>query len=338
MGRTLQAGTAALAASLALAAAGAAPAWGAEAALTTPFTTDRPQQSTGAVLHVRYGREEEKPPALTAGAFDLPAGTVLDTTAVPACEATDEEFRARGRDACPPETKVGAGFLVAVTGTGPPGDPVHTDVTVFNGPGELIEVVTFKGTNAFAGLDRLSVDGRTLTAHPPPTPGGPPDGRTTIREVRIELPARVGADGRPYLRTPPSCPPDGQWRGEGRFAFADGSTATVPTAQPCRAAAAPDARPLPATATPPRARLGLRVLTRRLVARRRSRVRVEVTSAVSGCRSGVVVRVGRRRTTTGPRGRGVLRVTVRRPGRVRGRAAKPGCGRSTAQLRVLRRR
>ena len=233
------------------------------------FSTERAAAPSGLALHVVY-REPKNPegkaPALTKGAFALPAGTRIDNAAVPACTASDAELRARGRDACPAASRIGDGFLVATTGT--PADPVRADVTVFNGRAEIIELVTFAGTNTTAGFDRLTVEGSTLRAHPPTTPGGPPDGKTTIREVRISIPAR-GA----LVRTPPSCA-DGTWRAVGTFGFEGYSGDvivghTVPCAAPPAAAATPP-RSAPARKAKPRKAKPRKAKPRRACARKRS--------------------------------------------------------------------
>ena len=285
------------------------------------FSTDRPGAQSGLSLFVVYrdpADPEGKAPALTKAAFGLPPGTRIDTRAVPRCTATDEELRARGRDACPAASKVGEGTLVATTGT--PSDPLKADVTVFNGTNQLIELVTFEGTNQTAGFDRLTVEGSTLRAHPPTTPGGPPDGRTTIREVRIALAQRGG------LITTAPCPADAVWRGVGSFSFEGRPDATVAASQPCRPAA-------PEQPGPPRVEddlgplvvpgsaLRVRVLPRRVRSGRRTRVRVLVTGP---CARGATVRIALSKAKTDGAGRATLRIRIRRSAAVR--VTKPGCG------------
>ena len=326
MGRMIAAGAAAVAAGLLapVPAAGAGPA-----EFDFKFTTDRVGATAGMNFHIVYRRPEDpegKAPALKEAAFALPAGTRIDNGAVPKCTATDEEFRARGRDACPAEANIGDGSLVATTGT--PGDPVRTDVTVFNGDGEIVELVTFEGTNTMAGLDRLTVEGSTLRAHPPATPGGPPDGRTTIREIRIAIAARRG-----LVTTPGSCPSGGAWRAVGTFAFEGYPETSVPSTTPCRggapsAAPPPEVVPGAAGAAPA---LRVRVSPRRVRAGRRSRVRIVVSGP---CASGATVRIGRSRARTDTRGRATLRVRIRRSAAVR--VTRPGCRAVRARLRAIR--
>jgi hypothetical protein len=244
MRTTLQRRAAAAVAALAalMTAAPADASAGERATLAMPFTETVAGRSTGLEIAVRYMAPDDpdaKPPAITRAEFELPAGTALDLGAVPACTATDHELQLRGRDACPVGSRVGTGELVAITGFGAPIDPVHADVTIFNGRGELIELVTFAGTNVYAGSDRLTVEGTTLRANPPVVPGGPPDGRTAVREIRVSIPARTGAAGRPYLTTPSACPID--------CGAARGASASVTAARRSspRSSAAADARRRP---------------------------------------------------------------------------------------------
>ena len=197
--------------------------------------TKRAGAPTGLTFQVGYKNPsgpEAKPPPVTGAVFHLPAGLRINNRAVPRCSATDEAFRASGRAACPVDTRVGSGALVAMTGF-PGADPLVADIVAFNGDGELIEVVFFKGTNVVAGMDRLTIAPGRLTAHPPATPGGPPDGRTTIREVRLRIPRRIGPGGRAYVTTPRRCL-TGRWRSRARYEFADGGETVVRDSTPCR--------------------------------------------------------------------------------------------------------
>ena len=202
------------------------------------FTTPDPSSVTGLTLHVKFDNSEDpggKAPALADGVYGLPEGTRIDTTAVPQCTASDAELQVLGRDACPAESRIGDGTLTGTTGT--PADPLQGDVTVFNGDRQIIELVTAPGTNAVAGFDRLTVEGSSLHAHPPATPGGPPDGRTTIKEIRVAIAPRG------IFITQPACPADGLWWGSGTVAFASGTRLTGVAAVPCTAP-----KPAPAAA------------------------------------------------------------------------------------------
>lgn len=317
---------------VAIAAIGAgAPAPGAVAAeraeLDLRLTERAPAAPTGLELGVVYRHPDDadaKPPQIRRLRIELPAGAAIDDGALPRCEASDEQLRLLGRHACPPASELGRGRLVADSGLGAPIDPLHGDVTLFNGRGELIELVTFHDTEVVAGFDRLRIDGGALVGNPPATPGGPPDWQTTIRSVRFAV-APAGTAERPYLRTPPRCPPGGAWTATGTFAFADGGEATASATTPCARAVAADARRVPR----------LHVRPRRVRAREPARFHVRVVAAAAGCAAGASVRLGRARARTGADGRATLVATLRRPGRARVRALKRGCGRATALVRVL---
>ena len=200
--------------------------------------TKRAASPTGLRFGVGYRNPadaEAKPPPVTGAVFHLPPGLRINNRAVPRCSASDADFRARGRAACPAATRVGSGTLVAMTGF-PGVDPLTADIVAFNGVGELVEVVFFQGTNTVAGMDRLTIARGRLTAHPPATPGGPPDGRTVVRDVRLLIPRRIGPGGRAYVTTPPRCL-TGRWRSRAHYEFADGGETVVRDSTPCRRAA-----------------------------------------------------------------------------------------------------
>lgn len=197
--------------------------------------TKRAGAPTGLRIQVGYKNPADpnaKPPAVTGAVFHLPPGLRIANRALPRCAATDEEIRASGREACPPGTRVGSGTLVAMTGF-PGADPLVADIVAFNGVGEIVEVVFFKDTDVVAGMDRLTIAPGRLTAHPPATPGGPPDGRTVVREVRLRIPRRIGPGGKPYVTTPRRCT-TGRWRSRADYEFADGGRTVVRDSTPCR--------------------------------------------------------------------------------------------------------
>ncbi|MEA2386629.1 MAG: hypothetical protein QOJ22_803 [Thermoleophilaceae bacterium] len=286
------------------------------------LSTQTPGASTGLTFHILYKHPDDpegKPPPVTGAVFDLPPGMRIANDALPQCTASDADFRAQGRQACPEDTHVGGGTLIAMTGA-PGADPVTTDVEAYNGDGELIEVVFFEGTNTVAGMDRITIEGEKLTAHPPATPGGPPDGRTAVREIRLELPARTGAAGRHYVTAPPACPA-GAWTSRAHYEFEDGGKTTVTSESPCR----PD-RALAVGVTPRRVRAGTRTT-----------FRIAATSPDPTCADAARVRFGGRRAHTGPRGRARIRTAFARPGRKRVVVSKAGCRTAVAIVRVVAR-
>ena len=300
-----------------LAAAPSASAAGPRAEIAVPFKVATPAAPTGLDLDVRYLNPEDrtrKPPAITKVVIKLPEGTTIDTGAVPACTATNDELQARGPDACPPESRVGGGKLEAYTGAGP--DPVVTDLHLFNAPGELVEVVTVEGTKTTAGIDRLTISGSVLTGAPPAVPGGPPDGRTAVSRIVWDLPAHGG-----YLVTPPAC--GGEWRAVGEFAFNDGGETRVESVQPCVAASVRPQTALTVTTVPERVRLG-----------RRTRLRVQLTGGDPRCLAGATVRVGTRSARTDAAGRATLVALVRYLRRPKLRVDTAACGRVVVPLRT----
>lgn len=291
------------------------------------LSTRTPGAPTGLRFHVLYKNPDDpeaKPSPVTGAIFELPAGLRIDNDALPKCTASDEDFRARGRAACPAETHVGAGKLTAMTGA-PGADPVKTDVEAYNGDGELIEVVFFEGTDTVAGMDRLTIEEGRLVAHPPSTPGGPPDGRTAVREIRLQLPARAGAGGRQYMTAPPECS-TGKWIARAHYEFEDGGKTTVTSESPCT-------RPAPAGA-----RIRAKVTPARVRAGRRATFAIVAASSESRCVKRAQVRLGGRRARTGKRGRARIRTRFARAGKKRVVVSKAGCRRAVAVVRVRPRR
>jgi hypothetical protein len=302
----------------------AAVVWGGETdrgGYDLALSTQTPGAATGLRFHILYKHPDDpeaKPPPVTGAVFELPPGLQIDDEALPQCTASDEDLRAQGRDACPAESQVGTGRLTAMTGF-PGVDPVETDVVAFNGDGEVIEVVFIEGTNTVVGMDRLTIEDGKLVAHPPSTPGGPPDGRTAVREIRLDFPVRTGAGGKPYATAPADCP-TGRWTSLAHYEFADGGKTTVTSESACTRAPAA----LRVSVSPREARVGERTV-----------FRVRVRSAEPSCIARARVRIAGRRLRTGARGRTHVATTFRRPGRRPVVATKAGCrtGRTAVQVR-----
>ena len=148
--------------------------------------------------------------------------------------------------------------------------------------------------------------------------GGPPDGRTAVKDVRI----RVDRAG--YATAPPSCPADGRWRYGASYEFADGGRQEIARSLPCVAGAGA-APAVTVSVRPRRARAG-----------RRTRFRFVVRSSAASCRRGAKVAFAGRRARTNRRGVAVIRTTLRRAGSYRFWAAKPGCAVGRGAVRALR--
>lgn len=286
------------------------------------LTSQVPSSPTGLSVRIlfRHPRDPQaKPPVVQELGVRLPAGLRLDTGTVPVCSATDDQIRAMGRRACPPASRLGAGFIRAATGLSPL-DPVELDLTSFNGGNQIVDIVTFKGTDIAAAIDRLTIEGDRVVAHPPSPPGGPPDGRTTLREALIQI-EPVTAGGRSFVTTPAECPEDGAWTSALSLAFTGYDPLELIGRTPCvRAAEAAGMR--------------LVVRPRSLRAGERVRFRFSVSSDSADCRGGVTVRLGRRSARTDGRGRAAIVTSLRRRGRATARAAKRGCAPARASVRV----
>jgi hypothetical protein len=288
------------------------------------LTSHAPAAPSGVSVRVFFKDPDDgeaKPPALDTAELDLPPGMKIDDEALPQCEATDDDFQMRGRAACPDDTRVGAGAVTVMTGVSP-ADPSTLDIVAYNGPGELIEVVFFPDTNAVAGIDRVTIEDGKLVAHPPSPPGGPPDGRTAIRELTLEVPARTGPAGREYITTPPECPAGG-WISRGHFGFADGGKTVVESRTPCgpEVAAVPEVE---VSIDPARVETG-----------DRTRFRVRAKSSEPRCMAHARVRLAGRHTRTGPRGRARLTARFAEPGVRRVRVSRRGCRTGRARMRVV---
>jgi hypothetical protein len=285
------------------------------------FTTTYPSTPSGLKVHVFLKRADDpdaKPSPLRSAVIRGPEGLRFDTGAMDQCKASDDELRALGSDACPDDTLLTVGSFSAMGGFGP-ADPVTGDDHVFNGPQQLVEVITVPDGSASPAFDRLTIDGSTLTAHPPAAPGGPPDGETSVRSLDFAIPVRRGVGGRSLITTPPSCPAEGVWRTVATFGFKDGSSDTVSSATPC-------VRPaLKLTVHPRRVRVGQKV-----------RLTFRVRSAAASCASGATIRLAGRSALTGADGRAALKATFHKVGARAVRVTKPGCRAAGAIVRVTR--
>jgi hypothetical protein len=213
--------------------AAAAPASAQRTTFSAGLTTAAPGTPSGLAVHLRFtGPGGGKPSPLRSAVIRGPRGLRFDTRALPRCDASDPELQLLGSRACPEESRLALGAFSAFTGFGPPVDPLAGDLHVFNGPDQIIEVITVPGTSASPAFDRLTIKGSTLTAHPPEAPGGPPDGQSSVGSIDYAFgPVVNGA--RSLLTTPPRCR-HGAWTITGTFGFADGTKDTVSSRAPCR--------------------------------------------------------------------------------------------------------
>jgi hypothetical protein len=210
----------------------AAPAGAARTTFSLQLTTTAPSQPSGLAVHLRFDASKGKPSPLRSAVIRGPRGLRFDTAALPRCAASDAELELLGSRACPDESRLALGAFSAITGFGPPVDPLAGDLHVFNADDQIIEVITAPGTSASPAFDRLTIEGSTLTAHPPEAPGGPPDGQSSVHSIDYEF-GPVVYGGRSFLTTPPRCR-RGVWTTRATFRFADGTSDDVTSRARCR--------------------------------------------------------------------------------------------------------
>lgn len=211
----------------------ALPAAGADSYQNAKLTFDQqaPQRSTGLTLAIDYvnpSDAEAKPYAVSKTIIALPPGTAFDHGAVERCEATDQELMLGGAGACPAGSVVGGGELDLDTGIEGPARVVASDVTMLNNEGELILLLEPKNGLPAKIVARSVIEGSTITTEVKPIPGGPPDGYTAIKRVRLTIPARGH-----YITTPPTCPATGAWTTAITFEYRAGTAQTVRSDSPC---------------------------------------------------------------------------------------------------------
>ena len=195
------------------------------------LSTRQPGARAAIHLQILYkgSTHDAKPSPIRRIVLLAPKGMRFNSGALPACEATDDELRTQGDAACPPASALGGGVLTGVTGFGPPFDPVATDVTIYNTATGNVELVKEQSSGRTLATDRFKIQGRTWSAHPPSTPGGPPDGQTAVRRIDFNYAPKAA-----WAVAPPRCRRDRRWHSTGIFTYEDGVTATVHDATPCK--------------------------------------------------------------------------------------------------------
>jgi hypothetical protein len=277
------------------------------------FTTGQPSVPAGVEFRQLYKNPDDpdaKPSAVRAFLFGAPEGTVFDGSAVPACNATDQQFQQMGKAACPADTVVGGGFITVMTGI--PGEqPFPSDATVFNSGDGIIELFTDKSTGAFLAIERPKFRGTNAFEDTDiaVTPGGPPDGMSAAREAYLAFPLTRGADGRPFITTPPAC--GGLWTARFEWTNADGNSYANKSDMPCAAGTPPVTPP----AAPVLGKVHIRVRRGVIVVSGRAPEGAEVTVRIRRPRRTVAVRRtlahdGRYRVSFDPRRSGRFRARV----------------------------
>jgi hypothetical protein len=205
------------------------------------FDQQLPAHSTGTRLAIDYVNPDDpqaKPRAVKRVVIALAPGTTIDTSVPARCGASDLELMANGAAACPAGSRVGGGEIDLDTGLPGPARVLQNDVILLNNTGELILLLESKSDPSSRVVARSVVNGATITSDVAAVPGGPPDGFTAIKRVRLTTEARSTA-GRSYVATPASCPRSHVWTNTLTFTYRDDVSQTVRSASPCRSSRRP---------------------------------------------------------------------------------------------------
>jgi hypothetical protein len=225
--------------------ASAKPGTGPRETVDQTYTTKKPNTATGAgFTGVYHAANDPKgnPPYMRKMVFYPPQGTRYDTSVQDRCTATDIELEARGAAACPAGSKIGAGHTKGIiyepVGNAFAFTTFDNPVDILNNAGEQIMVISSGGLGYTVVRGRMQPDGSVEFAAPtcfPVPPAGVPCARDHVLQLGSSTSMPVHTKGqRAYWTTPPTCPKRGYWRTRVRFWWADGSTDTVPTDQPCK--------------------------------------------------------------------------------------------------------
>lgn len=220
------------------------------------FTTDRPGAATGYTVAIDYlgpGDPSAKPHAVQRIVLEPPVGSRIDTAAPARCEASEPELMLLGAEACPAESRVGAGELDLHTGA-----IVSSDrVTLLNAADQLIFLTQPKDAPFVNVVTRAQIreDGAIVTTVPPLPGLPPPDPFVALDRAQLAVDAVVDAAGRAYVTTPPECPLIGIWTWRATFEYRDGVTETVESPTPCAAPPVPEPAAVPERCLPRRLRV-----------------------------------------------------------------------------------
>jgi hypothetical protein len=173
------------------------------------------------------GEPGAKPKRVTKIRFGFNPGTRIDTRALRRCLASDTDVRIRGKAACPRRSRLGSATSLLKTSTTPVD---RTQVTFFNAPRQIIVLVQVEGRTL--AVYRDDVRRSTVTVNL-----GLPAGLSLLR-LHAKIRPHVMGHGkrrRIYFRTPPVCPPSGEWTTTVAFTYFDGSTDQHSDGTPCQA-------------------------------------------------------------------------------------------------------
>lgn len=206
------------------------------------YTATRPATSTGFVISFEFQNPAGanlKPPAVKSMVIHGPKGVVMDTAVPPQCHASDEQLLTEGPAGCPAASKVGSGFAVTDSGGGGPG-PRYSRATLsdFNTNGGVIGVGVSDDFPAIKTVDHTTFDRNRSTTNFPSLVETPPSEPILVLKSLHESYPPYARGGRPYARTPPTCPRVGYWTIKATFTYQDGVKQSVVSHSRCKRSAA----------------------------------------------------------------------------------------------------
>ena len=227
------------------AAAQAAPASGPRETVDQSYTTTRPGAPTGLGYTGSYhaaGDTKGNPPYMRRMDFVPPRGFRFDTSAPDGCTAPDIELEARGPAACPAGSVIGEGttsgiFFAPITHSFV-FDRYKHHVDILNNTSEQIVLVKSEGYTVVRGRIRpdQSLEFDPPTCFPVPPAGGCVDDYVLQLGSTTLMPAYTKTSGgvtRSYATTPQNRPRSHYWQTTISFWWADGSTDTLASREPC---------------------------------------------------------------------------------------------------------
>jgi hypothetical protein len=156
-------------------------------------------------------------------------GSVLDTRALPACNASAEDIANLAVRACPARTKLGEVHGVGVYAGGA---PFNTFATLFNAKRQIIVVVTLDNAKG-----RLLTDFRDDVHRDSITVNLKVGRGISLIRFQAHVPKHARKQGgkrRVYFRTPPTCPASGTWTNTVVFSYRDGTSDQHVAPTPCK--------------------------------------------------------------------------------------------------------
>ncbi len=169
------------------------------------FSTKKPGKSTSLNLTAKFGHDANgKYAILTNTELRLPKGTKIDTAALTACTATEQQVTDQGADrVCPAGAKLGTGTADVIVGDGT--SPLHYEGPLYNFKKQILLELQVGGAPAYeiigdikgSKVDFPLTNAEQLGTHP--------------TKVTLKI-AKHGTARKPYLRTPTTCP-TGTWKG-----------------------------------------------------------------------------------------------------------------------------